>query len=109
MHLISWVVFLQGVAQLEANGFVHMDLTHSNVLLVNGRACIGDFGISVRLSKDESGALLYTHDATSKLLIHPFAVAPDVLKQYYHAVDVLDAEGPQHIDMRGQGVIRVLD
>ncbi len=81
-----------------------MDLTQSNVLIHNGEPWVSDFGIAVRVPASGPTALQYTHSTTSKLLIHPFAVAPDVLKQYYAAVDVVERDGPQSIDMRGQGV-----
>jgi hypothetical protein len=98
---------------MERHGVVNLDLTLTNVLMCRGRARLSDFGIAVIVptcpvdSSEQEWCLKY--DSSFTTLIHAFALAPEVLTQYYAAVAEFDADPshPQYINLRHQGV-RVL-
>ena len=101
-------MFAQGISHLDAHGVVNMDLTISNVLIKDGRAKLSDFGIAAIVPVDRASdhAFCLTYDSHFNTLIHPFALAPDVLTAYHAAVDAYakDPSQPQYIPLKHQGV-----
>jgi hypothetical protein len=95
---------------MERHGVVNLDLTLTNVLMCRGRARLSDFGIAVivptGLLEESEREWCLKYDSSFTTLIHPFALAPEVLAQYYAAVDAYqtDPSHPQYINLRQQGV-----